>query len=282
MRRLIVFAAVALAMSGSALAKTEIFAPTGPWAIDYADHNCKLMRNFGNGERELTFGLQRAELGPRLMLEIAGETVDFATRAGTVKYRYGPGGREREGALGRLSNALRISDAPLQEEFIGSRDWTEWSYEAERDAAKAINSVSVSGPFGDEIVLQLGPMEAPIEALQNCVDDLMGEWGIDARRLAAASRHALPTSDPQTWLGKEDYPREMRQERRGGTVHLMLIVNEQGRVARCIGIASDGQLGDVTCNALIERASFVPALDAEGEPMVGLFVTDATFRTIIR
>ena len=272
-------AAVALAMPGTALAKTESFAPTGPWAIDYADHSCKLMRNFSNGERELTFGLQRAELGPRLMLEIAGETVDFATRAGTVKYRYGPGGSEREDGLARLFNALRIGDAPLQDEFVGSRDWTGWSYNSERDAAKAIDSVSVRGTFGDEIVLQLGPMEAPIEALQTCVDDLMEEWGLEPRRLAAASRHALPTSDPQTWLGKEDYPREMLQARRGGAVHVRLIVNEQGRVARCIGIASEGSLGDVTCNALIERARFVPALDAEGQPMTGLFVSDAIFRT---
>ena len=272
-------AAAALAMPGTALAKTETFAPTGPWAIDYADHTCKLMRNFGNGERQLTVGLQRAELGPRLMLEIAGETVDFATRAGTVQYRYGPGGSEREGGLSRLSNALRIADAPLQEEFAGSRDWTAWSYDAERDAAKAIDSVSVRGTFGDEIVIQLGPMDAPIAALQTCVDDLMEDWGLDARRLAAASRHAQPTSDPQTWLGKDDYPREMSRVGRGGAVHVRLIVNEQGRVTRCIGIASEGTLGNATCNALIERARFVPALDAEGTPMAGLFVTDAVFRS---
>jgi hypothetical protein len=279
MRTVACLLAATLAMPGTALAKTETFAPTGAWAVDYADHSCKLMRNFTNGERQLTLGMERAELGPRLTLEIAGETVDFATRAGTVKYRYGPGGGEREGALARLPNALRIGDAPLQDEFAGSRDWTGWSYDAERDAAKAIESVSVRGTFGDEVVLQLGPMEAPIAALQTCVDDLMKEWGLDARRLVAASRHALPVTDPQTWLGKEDYPREMRQTRRGGAVHVRLIVNQQGRVAKCIGIASEGSLGDVTCNALIERARFVPALDAEGRPMTGLFVTDAVFRT---
>lgn len=279
MRRAAILGAIALAIPGPALAKTETFAPTSPWAIDYAEHSCKLMRNFGNGERQLTVGLQRSELGPRLTLEISGETVDFATGADTARFRYGPRGTEREGVLSRLSNAVRIHDAPLQDEFVGSNDWTGWSYDSERNAARAIDSVSIRGTFGDEIVLQLGAMDAPIEALQTCVDDLMEQWGLEPRRLAAASRQALPTSDPSAWLGTADYPRELRQARRGGAVRVRLVVNEQGRVTRCLGSASIASLGDVTCSALMERARFVPALDADGKPMTGLFITEVLFKT---
>jgi hypothetical protein len=56
-RLIVVVAATAYGMSGAALAKTEIFAPTGPWAIDYADHSCKLMRNSNGSSRLVCSGL---------------------------------------------------------------------------------------------------------------------------------------------------------------------------------------------------------------------------------
>jgi hypothetical protein len=170
----------------------------------------------------------------------------------------------------------------LQDKFLAppradGAPWAAWTYADERAAAGAIDSVSVTGTFGDKVVLKLGPMDQPIAALQACVDDLMKQWGLDPRRLVAASRQAEPTADPRTWLSKSDYPREMRAVGRGGAALARLVIDEQGQVARCIAGASEAAVGETTCNALRERARFMPALDAEGKPMTGLYVTQVRF-----
>lgn len=273
-------AAALLALPATARAATATYTPTSQWAIDYGEFSCKLMRNFAYGEHEVTLGLIRAELGPRLVVEIAGAQLDFASRADSVHYRFGPGGGEREGSLARLSNAVQVADAPLQTGFDDTASWTRWTYAGELAAARNIRRLTVSGSFGDEIVLELGDMEAPVAALQTCVDDLMQEWGLDPQRLVAASRHARPASDPQNWLGKKDYPRELSRVGIGGLVRMRLIVSEQGRVERCMGVSRLAPLSDATCKALIERARFLPALDAEGKPMTGLYIGNAFFRTI--
>lgn len=273
-------AAAALVFPGAAQAETETFAPAGPWAIDYAEQSCRLMRNFSNGERSVTLKLERAELGPRLLLEIAGADLDYATRARTTRYRYGPAGAEREGPLARLANAVQVGNAPLLDGFEAANSWTEWSYEAELAAAAGIEAVTVSGTFGDEITLRLGAMREPVAALQACVDDLMNDWGIDAREQVSATRHAEPTSDPQDWLGKGDYPREMLRIGMGGFVRLRLLVDESGRATKCIATASNQVLSNSTCLAVMERASFTPALDEAGDPMTGLYIANVVYRAV--
>jgi hypothetical protein len=285
-------AALALAANAAASAESaETYRPAGPWAIDYADQSCRLARNFSDGNRTITLAFERFLAGPSLRLGIAGDDLKFGPTAHTLKFRYGPKGRERESQVlfANLSDGRQfhlITNAALLDPLASDdkaadtdRPKYSWRIEDELAAARKVDSVTVQGNFGSKFEASLGPMEAPIEALQACAADLMKGWGLDMDRMAHATRLATPTENPQRWMSSSDYPREMLAHYRQGVVGLRVIVDENGGVKKClVDIDKPGPFELATCNAVEKHARFTPALDAEGKPMPAIYTCQVVFR----
>jgi len=79
--------------------------------------------------------------------------------------------------------------------------------------------------------------------------------------------------DPGSWVTNADYPPEARHAEIEGTVGFRLEVNSEGRVSSCtVTQSSESDLLDTTaCALLTERATFEPALDAEGNPVAATY-----------
>ena len=80
----------------------------------------------------------------------------------------------------------------------------------------------------------------------------------------------LPRPAPDMGLiTTADYPRESLRAREQGRVRMLIAVAPSGRVTRCnvIGSSGSSRLDAVSCRLTIERARFLPALDAAGRPI---------------
>ena len=170
--------------------------------------------------------------------------------------------------LGIAGNALRARRSQTTIKFrYGPVD-------EELAAASKIDSLSV----GEDVEVRLGPMEAPLRALQTCIADLVADWGIDMERMAHATHQAEPINPPQSWMTSHDYPGEMLMRGRAGTVGFRLVVDEQGEVKHCfVDIDQPGPFEVATCNAVKKNARFKPALDVDGNPMPAIYSCSVHF-----
>ncbi|WP_374528779.1 energy transducer TonB [Novosphingobium sp.] len=84
---------------------------------------------------------------------------------------------------------------------------------------------------------------------------------------------AVPIGNPGNWVQTDDYPTiALRQEWQGITA-FRLIISPNGFVVRCDITRSSGYdvLDQATCTLITQRASFRPARDPQGNPVVGYF-----------
>jgi len=87
--------------------------------------------------------------------------------------------------------------------------------------------------------------------------------------LPGGPRALAPRNPPGSWVTNDDYPVEAQRAGEQGTVAFTLFIDERGTPRRCEVTASSGsaRLDQTACGLLIERARFVPALDADGRPV---------------
>ena len=85
------------------------------------------------------------------------------------------------------------------------------------------------------------------------------------------SRSPIPVGEPTQWIVAEDYPAEAVQERLEGRVDVELTVDADGLPTSCAVRRSSGSaaLDTATCDLLMVRARFRPALDRNGEAVEG-------------
>nr|WP_247650741.1 energy transducer TonB [Sphingomonas sp. S2M10] len=91
--------------------------------------------------------------------------------------------------------------------------------------------------------------------------------------LPGGPRALYPRNPPGSWVTNDDYPLEAQRAGEQGSVAFTLFIDEQGTPRRCQVTASSGsaRLDQTACGLLIERARFVPALDADGRPVAAIY-----------
>lgn len=267
------------------------FQPAGPWAINYADESCRLIRNFSSGSQTITLAFERFIPGPSMRLGIAGDALKIGPNTRNLKYRYGPEGQEKkrqllvselaDGRKSYLVEGVRLLDTPASSKELGASDKPafSWSINEELAAARKVNSITLGVTSDHMLTIEIGPMEEPIKALQGCIADLMKDWGVSMDQIAHATRQAEPISNPQTWIRSSDYPAEMLRDGKEGVVGFRLVVDEQGGVKQCfVDIDKSGPFEMATCNAVKAHARFKPALDADGKPMPTIYSCRVNYR----
>jgi len=73
--------------------------------------------------------------------------------------------------------------------------------------------------------------------------------------------------DPASWVTNDDYPATALRQGLFGTVEVAFAVDATGRATGCTVVKSSGSviLDDATCTAMMPRARFEPARDANGK-----------------
>lgn len=278
---------VSFAQATSAIARDREpirLAPSGPWAIDYANESCRLARHFGEGESRVTFMLEGFQPGPRLFLTIVGEPVQLHRSSYEIPLRFGSSESEQT-----LTVIPTLSDDPprilsvFPIKMFNDRSELELDSEQghtavvrEWDAVafgNAIDWISFTPPSRDTVILETGPMAKPLAAMRRCTQDLLRLWGTDPDSYRTESRHVSLSTTAKNL--RFDYPVEMQRRGEGSITHIRLGVDELGKPTGCTVQKFVGykNLSEAICKTFMNRARFEPALDASGEAIPSFFAT---------
>ena len=261
--------------------------PVSPWNVDHAEDKCRLIREFGEGDERVILHIEQTGREPFYNLAVFGEPVDTSSNR-IIRITFGPDeeGTERSFLAGELKDAdppfilmhgihlAPVPDGAKQGEFavvdIGS----------ERETA--ITELWLEKGIPDPIVLQLGPMNAPLDAMRLCVGDLVETLRLDPESISELASSPKPKNRRKLVREiQEYYPSRMLQKGIGGEVSVKMIVNRDGKPTSCQIAQSDrpAAFDDYVCFGLMRNATFEPATDANGEPQYGVWKTSVIYQT---
>lgn len=108
-----------------------------------------------------------------------------------------------------------------------------------------------------------------VDALRACEAEILRDWGLDPKVIQSLQRRPTPVRRPALWFNSTDYPRAAVQMRQTGSVLTRMTVGTDGRVSECVIVESSGHalLDRRTCELLVNRGRYKPALTAAGEPI---------------
>lgn len=114
------------------------------------------------------------------------------------------------------------------------------------------------------------------EKRRECLTVMLKAVGIniaDFYRVRGEDGHSAK-GDIRRLFTSNDYPQKALFKGEHGTVRVTLVIDETGATQKCLVYKSSGseRLDQTTCDVLLERAKFEPAIDENGEPMPSLYV----------
>lgn len=255
---LLAFGSLTISAVASAQPATAVPAltPSSQWQVEYADEECRLVREFGSGNDLVVLRLARS----------SSRLFDFVVA--------GPGIPDLPL---RRSSHLRLSPQSVEIESTGySMQVPDQSYHFVRlfdiDAAFLAQlrpGQLVTFRNGDfSVTLRLDNIVGALAAMQSCNDGLLTRWGYDVARVNSFTRQATPIGDQARWVTTDDYPRSAVSVGQTGIVTTFLTIGIDGRVTSCRVVVSSRvpELDSAACEAFVRRARFAPALGPDGQP----------------
>ncbi len=289
--------AVSLAMTYTPLvyAKDEPLRlqPSSAWTVSYQDDSCRMGRKFGTGDDEVFVLFIRNMSVDSFRMIFIGKPVEIRNDSRPVKFRFGPNEAEQEssfftGDYGKGNPAVILRGQPriapfteTQLKMLDERKPEDQNIilpiEPEREAA--VEWIWFDLPFKESIILETGSLGKPFEAMRTCTDELMTHWGIDVEKHKNRTRFVKPLSNPGTWIKSSDYPSKMLNRGAQAIIQFRLSVDASGKATDChIQEATrDKEFDSAACKALMKRAEFQPALDADGKPMASYYINTVVF-----
>ena len=283
----------ALALSGEAAAQDPPgLVPSTPWNLHYDDDSCALRRTFGEGDRRAYLELRRFDRAPALQAVVTSNWMS-ARSPSALQYRFaddadwsdapsntltmegGFSGVLFAPSLITLREIEDVEDLAERAARLQAIDWQKM----EREAAARADSLTLRGAFRRPLTLQLGSLEKPLEALNQCIDELMTHWGIDVEAHKTLTRPAVPINLREV-PRMIDYPPKMIRQRMPGVVNIRLSIDETGRITACrIQMPlSDPAFEETSCADVQHALEFEPALDKDGKPIASYWVTRVVFQ----
>jgi TonB family protein len=129
----------------------------------------------------------------------------------------------------------------------------------------------------DDIVLDQIPLSgsaAALASVQSCVGELKSGNAIPGLvQQAGIQQNAKAKGGLAQWMANAEYPSSALRENREGIVAFRLIVDRAGKPSQCLITKSSGQddLDKATCETMMSRAKFTPAVNASGAPVEGFY-----------
>jgi hypothetical protein len=115
--------------------------------------------------------------------------------------------------------------------------------------------------------------------MQNCADDLLTVWGLDADKHKSLTAPAILNPNPTGVLPQGTVPFGEFSKLGGGANQVRLVVSAEGKPTSCtIYSPSLSQtLNERICTLVMDKATFQPAKDAEGQAMASFWMGSPLF-----
>lgn len=290
-RLLMLLAGAGLVAASSAQAQDAPYKLSGQWAADYGDDYCRLAGTFSNGKDEIAFGFERTQPGPFLRMMLSGKDIRTFRGATELGYQFRPGGSAQSAPYFRsktpdgqdyifLDNLslLQVSSGPAAP---GAEPAPPQMYnrQAEQDAAGGVTGVVLDKGMTSPVHIDTGSLRAPLSVLQDCADDLLKVWELDPEKHKTMTMPVIPNFSPEGWLPGGMIPFSEFSKFMGNSNQVRLIVDAAGKPSSCtvhrptLSQSLNGQI----CSTLMEKASFEPAKDAQGQPMASYWMGSPMF-----
>ena len=280
----------------------HVFKPSGAWTADFGEDYCRLSRPFSDGAQQLTVAMERVEPVNRVRVVLIGSGVKVYRSADQFENSHLPSRGSRKGPFWRSETADKQQFLSMGEIMVGpapssgpggpgaggpppAPDYSKpapfppYDRAGELKFAEGINALAITGGVTAPVEINTGGLKAPVDVLQKCADDLLTYWGLDAARHQTMTRAAQPSMAPSEWLpsgaiGFGDFAKL------GDSANqLRLLVSAEGKPTACAVIrpSLEARTNDTICKALMAKAQFFPALDAQGQAMASYWVTSPMF-----
>lgn len=231
------------------------------WVVDWSPERCSLVRETG-GKSPSTL----------MIRTIPGtgwtELWFFDPRwAGPTTLFYDPVD------LGLTPSGYRVSKPAISAKLRGQNGMTVTSLDEDFLQKLSVTaSLSIERRGRTLAQVQLPNSARAVATLGQCEDAVMRNWGFDPAVLRSLSRPARAIGGLTEWFSDRDYPAEAVRLGHKGSVLTRLVIDTQGGVAQCVLVEVSGHdsLDRRTCQVLVRRGRFQPALTAAGEPTRGL------------
>jgi hypothetical protein len=262
----------------------EELRPASDWNVDWQQTSCTLTRTFGTAENPFVLRFERTSPNDGFRLLLIGKRLQSVKFMSAFAVKFGD--NEPQSYGDRLQTGKSYGDIPTV--FIHSslrkNDLAQNGRSITSEMERAVHTIAVD-TSDHSIRVVTGPLDKPFAALRNCTDDLVKQWGLDPAVQAKLKRSPQPRSNPGKWLTDNDYPSAALRAGKSAIVDFRLTIDERGTPVEC-GIqqaySADPQFAVLTCNALMKRARFEPALDQEGRPVSSFFASTIHWRILVR
>lgn len=264
-----------------------ILTPSSKWNAHYADDFCRLSRSFGEGPDQIMLFVDRFAPSDSFRLILGGKAMALMDKRATATLRFGsvlpeqvldffPGHIGADVPAWVFGETTRIR--PYPEHKANETIEADAPISAEEEAS--VTEIHIGRPLSRDTLLKTGSMTGAFAALRTCTDELVTHWGIDVERHRTLTRRATPAEPPGNWIKTSDYPADMRKKWQPGLVQFRLIVGVDGVPTACHIQQSTNPEGfdEAVCKGLMKRARFEPALDAEGKPIVSVYMNLVRFQ----
>lgn len=259
--------AAAILIAATAAMPAAPLAPAGKWAVDPADSKCTLSRSYGQGDREVDFGIEHRPFSNPVKLTMVVHGVADEDPRGTATLLLSPSGRA-------IQADYQSAALPGDRQVYGL------SIERQDLADIAASAVMTLGTGHVAVALRLQIDQPAMAGLHACEGDLLKSWGVDPDE---QDRIATPAEllDPSNMvLGSEDYPADALRAEAQGDSMILWTIGLDGQPSDCCTVGSSGtpSLDAASCAAVMKRARHRPAIGADGKPMVSHLLRTIVWR----
>lgn len=266
----------------SARAAETVLEPSDKWVLNYANDSCRLARAFGKDEEKVVLILDQYQPAGVMDLTLVGKRFKrFTVPRVPVSVTFGPAlpaGELRDAITGTLgpdniaivmAGSRDILNRDTSHRVAGAFEELPQS-SAEQEEAITEARIAVSSM---RFTLHTGSMKAPLGAMRTCMTSLARDWGLDVAQQLALSKHAAPKGPPGNWLMSTDRPKGALARGANAIVRFRMMVGADGTPTQCFvqQATMSPDFIKLTCDLLMKRARFTPALDATGKPVASYY-----------
>lgn len=267
--------AVALLASLSVPAQAAPLQPTGKWIVNFDDAKCFATRNYGSVEDPLLLVIKSPPLGNVLQIRIVrkGYVPGAAQLDGEILFDNRPPTRTSllEFGVKRFNHRSVLVNLPDSERASFLRA-SSIRIRAGQEKQVLGSRIPVRSRMTNEH-FALTQVPQLLKTMDTCVADLRRVWNIVADSAAPPFLVAEARGDLTGMFRPDDYPGVAIDKEQSGSVGLVIMVDEQGRVADCTVIESSGiaALDAQSCAVVTERARLKAAIGRDGKPAKSAF-----------
>lgn len=276
-------AASMLAVCSSALHAADgdtarTFKPASAWQADFGDDYCRLARSFSDGKNTLSLAFERVQPTNSLRMIVVGSGFKVFRSADKLTLALAPSGGERSQPFWRSETADGQQYFNLGEVIMGGAPAAAappppYDRAAEQAFAGGVTALEITAGLTEPVRIETGALKAPLSVLQQCADDLLTVWGLDAEKHKSMTRAVQPSGDTSKWLATGIIGFKDFGKLGGAANQIRIIVGADGKPTSCaVHWASlEQKTNDAICKGVMEKGSFIPAVDVAGQPMASLW-----------